>query len=588
MRPLIIIAVLFVLIVPGCAKKNQDQAQNGAAPAATANNQAKPGDNSSAQGATQQTPSRISRVVFSAREYTTDGSISTYDIFVFDGANTAPLRLTTGSANDRHPVWSPDGSRIAYLAMTGSNVDVIVMDVKNRLTTKVNRAPLQNVLPEVFFWPVSDNIYYATKNNNGATCWVLNLATGDASKVDNFAFGNAVVSANDVVNGAASFSTDASCIAKVSADRKKVTCAAANGSALGEISLAEFGGKPVVLGSWSPDLNSLLVFETDSHRIFVADVKTGLLRSLANGNAAAWSADGSNIIYTSPETPMDLMDTGQHKTVRSSDVFVIPAAGGQERRILMKTCLVEAIAVSAANGPAGLVDFANLAAAGTTAVDTTATAGTNITPPQFTGEPGGNLALLGEFEARSGFISLKTVGSGKAVVTANRLQPGDTKKREIKIFSVENGKFVETGKEIGTVEDEAKYEMKFATPTFKSLNAAEKSRTVGGDLTANAKVLYGGEAKIGNGTVIKRLIIYATVQGDNWQTFAALYRFNGQDWKQEASSPLASGTGKSLPWVNAGLKDMDGDGQPELLIAHSTQIDGGLYETLKVFKVSGN
>jgi len=582
MRPLIIIAVLSVLIVPGCGKKSQDQAQTGAAPAATAGNQAAP-DNS-APGATQQAPSRISRVVFSAREYTTDGSISTYDIFMIDGANPSPVRLTAGGANDRHPVWSPDGKRIAYLAITGAGADIIVMDAANRLATKVNRAPLQNVTPAVFFWPAPDKFYYATKTNNGTACWVLDANTGATGMVNDFTFGITPVAANDVTTGAVSLSSDASCIAKISADRKKVTCLGANGAMLGEISLAEFGGKPVMLGSWSPDKNSLLIFDTGAHRIYVADVKTGLLRGLASGDTAAWSADGSNVIYTSPETQADLLDAGQHKMVRSSDIYVIPAAGGQERRVPMKTCLAETVAVTPADGPSGLIDFASLA--GPVAQPTvTTTTGTTAQPPQFTAEPAGNFALLGSFEAKSGFIRLKSAGSSKAIVTANQVQPGNTNSREITTFTIQNGKFAEAGKENGTADDETKYEMKFTTATFKSLSAAEKSATVGGDLTATSKALYGGEAKIGDST--KRLIVYATVQGANWQTYAALYHYDGHDWKQEATSPLSSGAG-ALPSVNAGLKDMDGDGQPELLIAHNTQLDGALYETLKVFKVAWN
>jgi hypothetical protein len=84
------------------------------------------------------------------------------------------------------------------------------------------------------------------------------------------------------------------------------------------------------------------------------------------------------------------------------------------------------------------------------------------------------------------------------------------------------------------------------------------------------------------------VIFYQVVQGDNWQTFMAVYRPDGSGWKQETTAKLMSGFGKK-PMVNAGLRDIDGDGRRELLVAHHVPTpDDWWRDTLKVFKIDAN
>ncbi|MEW6322450.1 MAG: hypothetical protein AB1635_15345 [Acidobacteriota bacterium] len=51
-----------------------------------------------------------------------DPQTSTLDVWIVDGRRPLPLRLSTSLAPDEHPVWSPDGTRVAWTAARTSLV----------------------------------------------------------------------------------------------------------------------------------------------------------------------------------------------------------------------------------------------------------------------------------------------------------------------------------------------------------------------------------------------------------------------------------------------------------------------------------
>ena len=80
--------------------------------------------------------SNLSQIVFSSKR---DGN---YEIYVMDANGESQIRLTHHSSKDLHPVWSPDGTRIAFVSnRNGGNIQIYIMnsDGKNpiRLTDGV-------------------------------------------------------------------------------------------------------------------------------------------------------------------------------------------------------------------------------------------------------------------------------------------------------------------------------------------------------------------------------------------------------------------------------------------------------------------
>jgi Tol biopolymer transport system component/tRNA A-37 threonylcarbamoyl transferase component Bud32 len=61
-----------------------------------------------------------------------------FDIWLLDAARGVASRLTTDPANEREPVWSPDGTRLAFTTGTANQEDILVKD----LTSSQPAAPL--------------------------------------------------------------------------------------------------------------------------------------------------------------------------------------------------------------------------------------------------------------------------------------------------------------------------------------------------------------------------------------------------------------------------------------------------------------
>jgi Tol biopolymer transport system component len=90
------------------------------------------------------------------------------NLWLFDLRRGAKSRITFGKARDNNPVWSPDGHRFVYAALSGSNVAVILRDLSNgaerqllKTDTTVNR------LTPASWSRDSDRIFYSAPNPAG-------------------------------------------------------------------------------------------------------------------------------------------------------------------------------------------------------------------------------------------------------------------------------------------------------------------------------------------------------------------------------------------------------------------------------------
>lgn len=166
---------------------------------------------------------------------------------------------------------------------------------------------------------------------------------------------------------------------------------------------------------------------------------------------------------------------------------------------------------------------------------------------------------------------------------------GGGKNCEVTVYGLSGGRYVQTEKRMGRMsEEEAKYESKQRLGSGMGILTAEQERqTVGAGLADSAEIKFSGEADIFPGGGRERVIIYVVRQADSkWQTFLAIYGAQGQTgWRQDAAVALLSGAGGQLH-VNAGLRDLDGDGRPELYISQTVSLSGGWKESLKIFSLA--
>jgi dipeptidyl aminopeptidase/acylaminoacyl peptidase len=74
-----------------------------------------------------------------------------YDIYVKTTGSDSPIRLTTDPATDLHPVWSPDGRRIAFLRSLGRcHVGVMMVPATGGPEAKVAEADTNDCLSSYF------------------------------------------------------------------------------------------------------------------------------------------------------------------------------------------------------------------------------------------------------------------------------------------------------------------------------------------------------------------------------------------------------------------------------------------------------
>jgi dipeptidyl aminopeptidase/acylaminoacyl peptidase len=132
-------------------------------------------------------------VVFSAKDVGREEAWSTnFDLFqVPTDGSAAPHRITSNPATDGAPRFSPDGSRLAYLAMTrpgyeSDRNEVVVRDrqtgVEHTFTLRADASPRGDRSPDDLVWSPDGKILYCTAEHIGQKAiFAMSAQTGKAS-----------------------------------------------------------------------------------------------------------------------------------------------------------------------------------------------------------------------------------------------------------------------------------------------------------------------------------------------------------------------------------------------------------------------
>jgi dipeptidyl aminopeptidase/acylaminoacyl peptidase len=133
-------------------------------------------------------------VVFSAKDVGREEAWSTnFDLFeVPSDASSAPRKITTNPAWDGSPRFSPDGSRLAYLAMSrpgyeADRFDIVVRDLASgharTFTLRADDGPRGDRSPSGIVWSSDGRELLCTADNHGQrSLFAVDAATG-ASRV---------------------------------------------------------------------------------------------------------------------------------------------------------------------------------------------------------------------------------------------------------------------------------------------------------------------------------------------------------------------------------------------------------------------
>jgi WD40 repeat protein len=239
-----------------------------------------------------------SRIAFCA--VTTDWRSEGYRIFIARADGSDVTRLDTGGAADLYPVWSPDGTRIAFASKREGATDIYVMAADGTGVTRLTTDPGVDSYPT---WsPDGALVAFHTNRDGNYEIYAMNADGSEQTRLTNHGA--------DDYNPA--WSPDGERIAFES-DRNdvpggEVYLMAPDGSSV--LQLTEAG----VFPTWSPDGMRLLYTSGGLHRVGLdGSGDTVLLDQSVYG---AWGPDGRTIAATIVDFEAECRDSHSVITLR--------------------------------------------------------------------------------------------------------------------------------------------------------------------------------------------------------------------------------------------------------------------------------
>jgi Tol biopolymer transport system component len=125
-----------------------------------------------------------------------------YDLWAVNPDGSNQHQLTQGAFDDREPVYSHDGTRIAFSSdrgsPLGSNINIFVLDLGSGAIKQLTRDPAEDTMPS---WSPDDRqVSFASTRDNGKGVWAVDAAGGPehrlvttVSQIDAASWGGEVV-----------------------------------------------------------------------------------------------------------------------------------------------------------------------------------------------------------------------------------------------------------------------------------------------------------------------------------------------------------------------------------------------------------
>ncbi|MFL6036908.1 MAG: NosD domain-containing protein [Gaiellaceae bacterium] len=111
-----------------------------------------------------------SRIVFASARNAT--KTNTLDLYVMDADGSNVKRLTSTNGDDTAPSWSPDGTKIAFQSTRDGNLEIYTMNADGSAQTR--RTTNTNVDSEPAWSPDGTRIAFVSDRNIGLNVWTMN------------------------------------------------------------------------------------------------------------------------------------------------------------------------------------------------------------------------------------------------------------------------------------------------------------------------------------------------------------------------------------------------------------------------------
>ena len=256
-----------------------------------------------------------------------------HDIFVMDADGSNEVRLTTDLAYDDQPVWSPDGSTLAFMSDRNGNFEIYTMPGSGGVPTRLTNNFAADGFPA---WsPDGTKIAFVRGDLRNPSTFEIFVMNADGT--------NQVRLTNDVViDGVPSWSPDGTRIVFMSGgssvfDPNSFEIYVMNADGGGRTRLTNntiVDGQP----SYSPDGSKILfasgdAMTPDGIEIFVMNASGTNPVRLTNNSVTdgfpIWSQDGSQIVFA----------RGSISAETGVELFVMKADGSNQTRLTTNSAL---------------------------------------------------------------------------------------------------------------------------------------------------------------------------------------------------------------------------------------------------------
>lgn len=212
-----------------------------------------------------------------------------HDIWVTDLEGNASQLIEEQGA-DGFAAWSPDGTRIAFVASRDGNCEIYLMNADGSNQVNLTNSDSDELYPS---WsPDGSQIVFASDEVGGAELFIVNVASGARSKL----------SRSGLLHNYPDWSPDGETIAFSGGNQPAGPESAHNiylvDVATGLEEQLTVQAEVLFGPKWSPDGGSLTYFDNEGpFTIWVVGSNGSRAREVTEGGFNSWSPDGSAIVF---------------------------------------------------------------------------------------------------------------------------------------------------------------------------------------------------------------------------------------------------------------------------------------------------